>query len=79
MTLSKSFRVTERVNVKFDVNAFNIFNRANFILATVGGGANNTYFHTNPVTGTFDTTENFGKAAGTLNARNMQLGLKISF
>jgi len=79
MTLSKNFKITERVNLKFDANAFNIFNHTNFILATVGGGANNTYFHTNPVTGSFDTTDNFGKAAGTLNARNMQFGLKVSF
>lgn len=79
MTLSKTFKVTERVSVKFDAAAFNIFNRTNFILATAGGGANNQYFHTNPLTGAFLTTTNFGQAAGTLNARNMQLGLKISF
>ena len=29
--------------MKFDANGFNVFNRANFILATVGGGANNKY------------------------------------
>ena len=79
MTLSKTFKITERVNLKFDANAFNIFNHTNFILATAGGGANNTYFHTNQLTGVFETTTNFGKAAGTLNARNMQLGLKVSF
>jgi hypothetical protein len=79
MTLSKTFQITERVNLKFDANAFNIFNHTNFILATVGGGANNQYAHTNPVTGSFDPTVNFGQAAGTLNARNMQLGVKISF
>jgi outer membrane receptor for ferrienterochelin and colicin len=79
MTLSKIFKITERVNMKFDVNAFNIFNHTNFILATAGGGANNQYAHTNPVTGSFDPTLNFGKAAGTLNARNLQLGLKVSF
>ena len=27
--------------MKFDAQAFNIFNRANFILATAGGGAHN--------------------------------------
>jgi hypothetical protein len=68
MTLSKIFKVTERVNVKFDANGFNVFNRANFILATQGGGAHNNYTH-----------GNFGQAAGTLNARNMQFGLKVSF
>jgi outer membrane receptor protein involved in Fe transport len=68
MTLSKTFRLTERVNMKFDANGFNVFNRTNFILATVGGGAHNNY-----------TRGNFGQAAGTLNARNLQFGLKLSF
>jgi hypothetical protein len=68
MTLSKVFKLTERFNLKFDANAFNVFNRANFILATAGGGANNR-----PVSGIF------GQAAGTLNAREMQFGLKLSF
>jgi outer membrane receptor protein involved in Fe transport len=68
MTLSKTFRITERVNMKFDANGFNVFNRANFILATAGGGAHNKY-----------TSGNFGQAAGTLNARNLQFGVKFSF
>jgi len=79
MTLSKNFKITERVSLKFDAAAFNVFNRANFILATAGGGANNQYFHTNPLTGAFLTTTNFGQAAGTLNSRNMQIGMKLSF
>ena len=68
MTLSKTFKFTERVSLKFDAAAFNVLNRANFLLATAGGGA-----HNQPRTG------NFGQAAGTLNARNMQFGLKLSF
>ena len=68
MSLSKSFKVTEGVNVKFDANGFNVFNRTNFILATVGGGAHNKY-----------TSDNFGQAAGTLNPRLLQFGLKVSF
>ena len=79
MTLSKTFKFTERVNMKFDANAFNIFNRTNFILATAGGGANNNYASTDPNTGAFVVNQNFGKAAGTLNARNLQFGVKISF
>ena len=55
--------------MKFDANAFNVFNRANFILATTGGGANNKP----------GQQGNFGQAAGTLNAREMQFGLKLSF
>jgi outer membrane receptor protein involved in Fe transport len=68
MTLSKTFKFTERVNMKFDANAFNVFNHTNFLLATAGGGAHNQ-----------PRTPDFGKAAGTLNARNLQFGVKISF
>jgi hypothetical protein len=68
MTLSKTFKFTERVNLKFDVNGFNVFNHTNFLLATAGGGAHNKY-----------TSANFGQAAGTLNQREIQLGLKLSF
>ena len=68
MTLSKVFKITERVSMKFDANAFNVFNRANFILATAGGGAHNKYID-----------GNFGQAAGTLNARNLQFGVKFNF
>ncbi len=83
MTLSKTFKITERVNLKFDANAFNVFNHTNFILATAGGGANNKYasIGLDPITGLFDlqTISNFGQAAGTLRAREMQFGVKFSF
>jgi len=79
MTLSKTFKFTERVNLKFDAQAFNIFNHTNFLLATQGGGAHNAYASNDPVTGAFVPISNFGQAAGTLNARNMQFGLRLSF
>ena len=68
MTLGKTFKLTERFNLKFEAQAFNIFNRANFLLATAGGGAHNNI-----------NDAAFGQAAGTLNARNLQFGLKLSF
>ena len=68
MTLSKTFKFTERVNMKFDANGFNVFNHTNFLLATAGGGAHNKY-----------TSGNFGQAAGTLGPREIQIGVKISF
>jgi len=68
MTLSKVFKFTERVNLKFDANAFNVFNHTNFVLATAGGGAHNQ-----------PRFPNFGTAAGTLGPRQLQLGLKLSF
>jgi hypothetical protein len=68
MTLGKEFRITESARVKFEWQAFNVFNRANYLLALGGGGANN---HT--------TFSNFGQAAGTLNPRQMQFDIKVSF
>jgi outer membrane receptor protein involved in Fe transport len=68
MTLSKTFKFTERVSMKFDANGFNVFNHTNFVLATAGGGAHNQ-----------PRTANFGQAAGTLNERQLQFGVKVSF
>jgi Carboxypeptidase regulatory-like domain len=68
MTLSKTIKITERVNLKFDANAFNIFNHTNFLLAHAGGYAHNKYYQ-----------DNFGQADATLNPRQMQFGLKLSF
>jgi hypothetical protein len=68
MSLLKNFRVTERVNLQFRSEFFNIFNHTNFVLATAGGGANNRV-----------TASNFGQAGGTLNSRNIQFGLKLTF
>ena len=68
MTLGKTFNLTERAHLKFEWQAFNVFNRANFLLATAGGGANNHV-----------TFANFGQAGGTLNPRQMQFSLKLSF
>ncbi|MGE5206670.1 MAG: carboxypeptidase regulatory-like domain-containing protein, partial [Chlamydiota bacterium] len=56
-TLGKNFKLTERFNLKFEAQAFNIFNHANFLLATAGGGAHNRI-----------TDSSFGQAAGTLNS-----------
>jgi Carboxypeptidase regulatory-like domain/TonB dependent receptor len=68
MTLAKVFPITERFSLKFEAQAFNLFNRANFLLATTGGGAHNS----------LDDVA-FGEAAGTLDGRDLQFGLKLSF
>jgi len=68
MALSKTIKFTERINLKFDAQGFNVFNRSNFVLATAGGGAHNQ-----------PRFANFGQAAGTLNERRLQFGLKLSF
>jgi hypothetical protein len=66
--LGKRFKLTERVRLKFEAQAFNIFNRPNFILATSGGAGHNKI-----------TDTSFGQAGGTLDPRELQLGLKLSF
>jgi hypothetical protein len=75
LTMAKIFPITERVSLRFEAAAFNIFNRANFVLATAGGGAHNEI-----------RDAEFGKAAGTsvptannITPRNLQFGLKLSF
>jgi outer membrane receptor protein involved in Fe transport len=68
MTLSKIFKITEKVNMKFDANGFNVFNHTNFLLASAGGNANNNF-----------TRAQFGQAKATLNPRELQFGVKISF
>ncbi len=67
-TFGKTFKITERFNMQFRGDLFNIFNHTNFLLATAGGGANNKI-----------QTANFGQAGGTLNPRQVQLGLKLTF
>jgi hypothetical protein len=72
MTLAKNFKLTERFNLRFEAAAFNLFNRANFVLATAGGGAHNSIV--DPA---------FGQAGGTtvgnIGPRTMQFGLKFTF
>jgi hypothetical protein len=68
MTLGKYFRLTERLNMKFEASGFNVFNRANFLIATAPLTAHNS----------LDDPE-FGEAAGTLPGRALQLGLKLIF
>jgi hypothetical protein len=68
MTVGKTFKLTERFNLNFQAQGFNVFNRANFILATASGGAHNKIG--DPA---------FGEAGGTLNQRELQFGAKLSF
>ncbi len=67
-SLFKNIKVTERVNVQFRAEAFNVFNHTNFQLPGAGGATNNQI-----------NRLNFGKAAGTFNPRNLQFGLRLSF
>ena len=72
MSLFKNFKVTERVGLQFRVEGFNVFNHTNFLLAEPGQAGLEITHNQFPV-------GNFGQAGGTLNARNLQFGLKLNF
>ena len=72
MSLIKNFQITERVGLQFRAESFNIFNHTNFVLAEPGQAALETTHNQFPI-------GNFGQAGGTLNPRNLQFGLKVSF
>jgi hypothetical protein len=64
----KGIRITERVNMEFRAEAFNVLNHTNFQLPGGHGATNNQI-----------NRENFGQAGGTFNPRQLQLGLKLMF
>ena len=70
ISLFKNFRLSDRFQLQFRAEAFNIFNHTNFQLgnASVGPTGNNNL-----------NSSQFGKAGGTFNPRNLQFGLKLSF
>jgi hypothetical protein len=64
----KNFRLSDRFNLQFRVEAFNVFNHTNFALAFTSGSAHNDV-----------SRAQFGEAADTFPPRNLQLALKLSF
>jgi outer membrane receptor protein involved in Fe transport len=73
MSLFKNFNITETVGLQFRVEGFNVFNHTNFVLANPGQPGTETTHNQ------FPNNATFGQAGGTLNARNLQFGLKLSF
>ena len=67
-SLFKNMKITEKVNLQFRAEAFNVLNHTNFQLPGAGGATN---YRTN--------SGSFGQAGGTFNPRNLQFGLKIRF
>jgi hypothetical protein len=66
ISLFKTFKVTERVNLQFRAESFNVLNRTNFQLPA---NPNNRV----------NLSSIFGLAADTFNPRQLQFGLKLSF
>jgi hypothetical protein len=68
MSLFKNTPVTESSTLQFRFEVFNVFNHTNFLLPSSATGAN---------FGNRIRNSNFGQSAGTLNARNIQVGVKF--
>jgi hypothetical protein len=79
MSLFKNFKLTERVALQFRAEGFNVFNHTNFVLANSGQAAAETTHNQIATADNPGGFTNFGQAGGTLNARNLQFGLKVSF
>ena len=68
-SIFKTFRVSERYQLQFRAEAFNVFNHTNFQLGGTTGPAEGNNLD-NPL---------FGQEGGTANPRNLQFGLKLGF
>lgn len=89
LTLSKRFLITERVNIQFRAEAYNIFNRANFdvpvarlgnVLGTASNQLQPGQAYSPSTAGTFGQIQGtVEKVVGLGTSRQMQLSLRISF
>lgn len=70
LSVFRTARLTEKVNLEFRGEAFNAFNFVNYNDPNTTFSPNAQGVNTNP---------NFGKVLGALNARRIQLGLRLSF
>jgi hypothetical protein len=68
-SISKSIKFTERVGLELLVHGFNVFNRTNFQLPDASDGVGTNQINNATV----------GKSEGTFNARNLQVGARITF
>lgn len=68
LSLRKTFRLPrEGMNLMFQGDVFNVFNRANFVLGGLGAATLTV------------GSGNFGAVGGAVNPRNVQFGLKFNF
>ena len=70
LSVFRNVKLTEKVNLEFRGEAFNAFNFVNFGDPNVTFQANAQGTNANP---------NFGRSLSSLNARRIQLGLRLSF
>jgi hypothetical protein len=70
LSLFRTQKITERVNLEFRAEAFNAFNFVNYDDPNVSFTPNAQGVNTNP---------NFGRITSSLPARRIQLGLRLSF
>jgi hypothetical protein len=76
MTLTKRTAINERVRTEFRVEAFNLFNRANF--APPDAVNRTIYIGVDPITGAAIRNPSFGQLTRTAtNSRELQFGLKF--
>src|SRR5260370_41886053 len=77
-SMRKQFTLTERFNLRFQVDMFNAFNRANFRAPDLSFGTCPARDpNTNACLGPSNTA--FGKISTAGPARNIQFGLKLNF
>jgi hypothetical protein len=70
LSVFRNVKLTEKINMEFRGEAFNAFNFVNFGDPNVTFQANAQGTNANP---------NFGRSLSSLNARRIQLGLRLSF
>jgi hypothetical protein len=77
LSLNKTFTLTERFNLQFRAEAFNLFNRANFDLPSNSDDGSQIFSFDDPG---FTLIQNAGRINSVVGtAREVQLGLKLIF
>ena len=69
-SIFKTFQLSDRFDLQFRAEAFNVFNHTNFQLGGPTGSTGFNNLQRNPT---------FGQASGTFNPRQLQFGLKLRF